>query len=81
MSKAELTAKICKILNSTSQNGEVVVETYLSWLHLDSLDSVEVSMAIEDEFGVYIEPGDLEGPKPRWRTVQDLAEHIMEAMA
>jgi acyl carrier protein len=48
---------------------EITVETVLSTLYIDSLDTVEIVMALEDEFGVVISD-------PEWEPVKTVAQAV-----
>jgi acyl carrier protein len=48
---------------------EITGETVLSTLYIDSLDTVEIVMALEDEFGVVISD-------PEWEPVKTVAQAV-----
>lgn len=50
---------------------EITEETTFEDLGVDSLDTVEIMMEMEDEFGIEIQPGSV-----ALNTVKDLVEHI-----
>lgn len=50
---------------------EITAETTMEELDVDSLDTVEILMEMEDEFGVSIQPGQVKLTK-----VSDLSDYI-----
>ncbi|MFA7291858.1 MAG: acyl carrier protein [Rhodocyclaceae bacterium] len=46
-------------------------------LYLDSLDEIELVMALEDEFAIEIQDAEAE----KWRTLADVVAHIENAAA
>lgn len=62
--------------NLACDEEEIEMETNLiEDLEADSLDVVEISMALEDEFGVAVPDEDLE----KLQTVKDIVEYIENA--
>ncbi len=53
------------------EESEIKAESTLEDLGVDSLDTVEILMEMEDEFGVTIEPGNV-----KVQTVGELASYI-----
>ncbi|MDP4118227.1 MAG: acyl carrier protein [Bacillota bacterium] len=49
---------------------EIKDETTFEDLEIDSLDTVEILMEMEDEFGIEIKPGEI------GKTIKDLASYI-----
>ena len=70
--------KLCALIQRY-QAGPAVLPEYrlIADLGLDSLDLVELGLAIEDEFGVILEADQVKNCK----TVQDLAEKISQEIA
>jgi acyl carrier protein len=59
----------------SSVNSESLSEsTELSELGLDSLDIVEFTMSVEDEFGISISDEDV----PNFKTIGDFVKHVEE---
>ena len=50
--------------------GEITMETTFEDLGVDSLDTVEIMMEMEDEFGIEIKPGEV------GKSVKELVEYI-----
>ena len=67
----------------TEQWGDVprlAANTPLDAMMADSLDQVEVIMAVEDEFGIEIEDADLEGLSGKGKTFGDAVELLEKLM-
>ena len=69
--------KVAKILADykSAEVGDIKPETTLEELGLDSLDTVELIMSFEDEFGVSLEVNDA------IKSVKDIVNLIEDAMA
>lgn len=58
---------------------ELADENYVSMELLDSLGIVQMLMGIEDEFGVWLDPEEMQDP--RFCSINGLAELVEEAKA
>ena len=77
MSSEEVFEKVKKIIVDQLQvNDEIVTEdaSFIDDLGADSLDLVELIMALEEEFGIEIPDGDAE----KVTTVEDVVNYIKE---
>ena len=77
MSSEEVFEKVKAIIVEQLQvNEEIVTEeaSFIDDLGADSLDLVELIMALEEEFGIEIPDGDAE----KVTTVQDVVDYIKE---
>ena len=77
MSSEEVFEKVKKIIVEQLQvNDEIVTEdaSFIDDLGADSLDLVELIMALEEEFGIEIPDGDAE----KVTTVEDVVNYIKE---
>ncbi len=69
--------KVIKIVaeHLEMEESEITAETTLADLGVDSLDTVEILMEMEDEFGITIDPGDVHVEK-----VGELADYIASVL-
>jgi acyl carrier protein len=69
---SEIQDRVMKVLRTKcARQGDIPMNTKLGELGMDSLDVVAFETAIEDEFGVAIQP-DWEG----WHTIEDVMAFV-----
>lgn len=84
MDKDEIKSKVCEALQTVTDDArlkgtveETTLDISLKSLGLDSLDGVELTMMLEDEFGLYIDDEDSE----KWQTPRDILTYVEKAKA
>ena len=70
----KVTEIICEVLNLDIDDIEITLETkFREDLEMDSLNAVELSMAVEDEFNIEVSDDSAE----KFITVADLIDYIL----
>lgn len=67
---------VCRLICEQSMYDKVELDKSLSYYDLDSLDYVELVMAVEDEFSIQIPDEDVEG---KIHTGNDIVELLFKA--
>ena len=76
--KEQIQKRIIEIVSSILNIDEKNIKdsTSLSELHADSLDVVEISMCLEEEFEIVITDEQLDELKTKLKTIQDLTNYV-----